>query len=78
MAGSRKSFREKTEIGLVECGKWLEDNAAVIAAMIDGGCDHWDIAFSWDLASDDPNDVPVIDINVRKYAKNVVDALVRL
>lgn len=78
MAGSRKSFREKTEAGLVEYGKWLVDNAPEIAGMIDGGCDRWDITISWDSMTDDPNSVPVIDINVRKYAKGVVDTYVRL
>lgn len=78
MAENRKTFREKTEIGLVECGKWLEDNASEIAAMVDGGCTHWDITFSWDTMTDDPLTVPTIDIHVNKYAKNVIDALVRL
>lgn len=78
MAENSKTFREKTEIGLAECGKWLVGNAPEIAGMIDGGCNHWDITISWDSMTDDPNLVPTIDIHVNKYAKSVVDALVRL
>lgn len=78
MADERPTFKEKTILGITECGKWLQDNAEQLSETICGGCTHWDITFSWDTQTEEPLGVPVIKINVEKYGRNIIDALVSM
>ena len=75
---TRPTFEDRTIVGLTECGKWLQDNAEQLASTICGGCTHWDITFSWDTLTDDPLCVPTIKINVNKYGKSIIDAMVAM
>ena len=60
------NFKKGTEQGIIECGKWMIDNADQLSSVIVEGCTDWSIVISWS-SIDENVKVPKIDISVSKY-----------
>lgn len=68
-----EKFCKQTEHAILNCSKWLEENAERLSCVIADGCTDWDIDFSWHTITES-SELPKIDISISKLGMPMIEA----
>lgn len=70
MTNATKEFQIDTRNALIECARWLSENAEQLAETFAGGCRDWSVEFS----AGDQGLFPNIKVCVNKIDIRAIDA----